>query len=103
MSKQIAKAKAEHSPTLNTILMVEETLKNMPDSVMKISELKRALPRKVNHNTLVKIVDYLDSANRIYVGRKGIVWLVNEDPKFRKMIKEAVSYDRLIRKSSGSP
>ena len=93
--------KTEHSPTLTTIRMVEGVLKNMPGSDMKISELKRALPRKVNHNTLMAVIDYLDECNRIYVGRKGITWLVNDSPKFRKALKNAISYDEMRRRLSG--
>ena len=101
MAKQIMKTRLEHSPTLDTILMVEDTLKNMPGSVMKISELKRALPRKVNHNTLMKVIDYLDESNKIAVGRKGICWLVNDSPKFRKALKNSISYEEILRKFSG--
>ena len=77
-----------HSPNLNTILMVEGTLQNMPDSVMTIAELKRALPRKVNHNTLKQILDYLDKSNKIYIGVRGITWVFNDSPILKKAIAE---------------
>ena len=35
----------EHSPTLNTVLMVEETLKTMNESVITLADLKRKIPR----------------------------------------------------------
>ena len=57
-------AKLEHSPTLNTVIMVENTLKNMNESVIKIAELKRRLPRQVNHNTLKVILEYLEKSNK---------------------------------------
>lgn len=94
------KAGAEHSPTLRTIKMVEKALRDMPGSVMKISELKRALPRKVNHNTLMEVIDYLDGCNRIYVGRKGITWLVNDSPQMRKALKNSISYEEARRRLS---
>lgn len=67
--------KVEHSPTLNTILMVEETLEKMRDRVMTVAELKRSLPRQVNHNTLMLILEYLEKSNKIYVGVRGITWI----------------------------
>ncbi len=71
MSKTI---KLEHTPTLNTILMIEETLKNMNESVT-IAGLKRKLPRQVNHNTLKVILEYLEKSNKIAVSLKGIAWM----------------------------
>jgi len=80
--------KLEHAPTLNTILMVENTLKNMDNSVITIAELKRILPKQINHNTLKTILDYLDTSNKIYMSVKGITWIYNTSPKLRKAIAE---------------
>jgi hypothetical protein len=85
MLKQIQKL--EHAPTLNTIIMVENTLKNMNESAIKISKLKTKLPKQVNHNTLMVILDYLEKSNKIYVGLKGITWIHNSTPNLRKAIK----------------
>lgn len=52
MSKNVQEYKLSHSPTLNTVLMVEHTLQNMNESVIKISEVKKRLPKQINHNTL---------------------------------------------------
>ena len=78
----------KHSPTLSTILMVEYTLKNMNESVITIAGLKKILPRKVNHNTLKEILDYLDKSNKIYINVKGIAWIQNDNPNLRKAIRE---------------
>ena len=48
----------EHAPNLNTVLMVEEILKEAGE-VISLAELKRRLPRKVMHQTLLTILDYL--------------------------------------------
>ena len=77
----------QHYPNLNTILMVEDTLKNMNYSVIKISQLKKILPRQVNHNTLIQILEYLEESNKIYVGIKGIVWTYNPSRKMAEAIK----------------
>ncbi len=69
--------KPEHFPTLNTVLMVEDTLKNMDESVISVADLKRKLPRQVNHNTLMIILQYLEESNKIAVTLKGITWIQN--------------------------
>jgi hypothetical protein len=78
MSKQILE-QLEHSPTLNTVMMVEETLKTANQSVVTVAELKRLLPRQVNHNTLKIILDYLERSNRIAVSLRGITWIHNSN------------------------
>lgn len=76
----------EHSPTLNTVLMVEGVLKNMNESVVTIAELKRKLPKQVNHNTLMIILDYLEKSNKIAVTLKGITWIHNTNVNMKKAI-----------------
>lgn len=80
----------EHSPTLNTVLMVEDTLKNMNESVITIAELKRKLPKQVNHNTLKIILEYLEESNKIAVSMKGITWIHNPNPNLRKAIAKGL-------------
>ena len=76
----------EHSPTLNTVLMVEDVLKNMNESVITIAELKRKLPKQVNHTTLMIILDYLEKSNKIAVTLKGITWIHNTNVNMKKAI-----------------
>ena len=80
----------EQGPTLNTVLMVENTLKNMNDSVISIAELKRKLPKQVNHNTLKVILEYLEESNKIAVSIGGITWIHNTNARLRKAIKEGL-------------
>ena len=76
----------EHAPTLNTVLMVEETLKNMKESVITIAELKRKLPKQINHNTLMTILIYLEESNKIAVTLKGISWIHNTNENMKRAI-----------------
>ncbi len=62
-----------HSPTLDTVLMVERTLQDAKE-VIKIAELKRRLPRKVMHQTLIRILNYLQASGKILITTKGVVW-----------------------------
>ena len=90
MPELIERKKLEHSPTLNTVFMVEETLKNMDESVITVAELKRRLPKQINHNTLKLILEYLEESNKIAVTMKGITWIHNTNPRLRKAIKEGI-------------
>ena len=86
MARQITTQKLEHSPMLNTVLMVEHTLKNMNESAVKIADLKRRLPKQINHNTLITILEYLEESGKIAVGLKGITWIHNPNLNLRKAI-----------------
>ena len=90
MSKTAQEYKLEHSPTLNTVLMVEHTLKNMDESIITIAGLKKILPQQVNHNTLMIILDYLEKSNKIAVTLKGITWIHNTNLRLRKAISEGL-------------
>ncbi|MFH0752592.1 MAG: hypothetical protein V1914_03240 [archaeon] len=85
-------AKIEHSPTLNTVIMVETTLKNMENSIMTIPELKRKLPKKVNHNTLMTILEYLEKSNKILMSVKGIIYTHTSPRIFKKMMAEGIEH-----------
>lgn len=87
---QETREKPKHWPTLNTVIMVEKTLKNMGESVITVAELKRRLPRQVNHNTLMLILQYLENSNKILTGLKGITWIHNTSFNLRKAIKEGI-------------
>lgn len=81
--------KMEHSPTLNTVIMVEKALENCKKGIITIAELKKILPKQINHNTLMTVLDYLDRSNKICFGAKGMTWIHNTNPNLRKAIREA--------------
>ena len=80
----------EQAPNLNTVIMVENTLKDMNESVITVAELKRKLPRQVNHNTLKIILEYLEISNKIVVTMRGITWIHNPNPNLQKAIAEGL-------------
>lgn len=80
----------EHAPTLNTVIMVENTLANAKDSIVSISLLKRMLPKQINHNTLKGILLYLEASNKIAVSINGITWIHNENPNLKKAISRGL-------------
>ncbi len=79
-----------HSPTLNTVFMVENALKDMDGSITTVAELKRKLPKQVNHNTLKVILEYLEESNKIAVTMKGITWIHTPNQKLRKAIEKGL-------------
>jgi hypothetical protein len=90
MAMSMSRAPYEHPPTLNTVIMVEEVLRNMDGSVITVAELKRRLPKKVNHNKLKTILRYLEESNKIAFTVDGITWIFNPNPNLRKAISKGL-------------
>ncbi|MEK6817050.1 MAG: hypothetical protein AABY09_05525 [Nanoarchaeota archaeon] len=78
-----------HYPSLKTVLMVEETLKNA-NKLLTREQLKKKLPKQVMHQTLNIILEYLEKSGKIIDGRKGILWIYNPSLKMDKAIKEGI-------------
>ena len=70
--------------------MVEDTLRNMNESIITVAQLKKILPRQVNHNTLMIILQYLEYSNKIAVTLRGITWIHNVNPNLRKAISKGL-------------
>ena len=81
--------KLAHSPTLNTVLMVENTLKKSGE-LLTLAELKRRLPKQVMHQTLLQVLDYLQLSGKIVIGTKGILWVFTERKELNDLIKRGV-------------
>lgn len=90
MSTYVNAPRLEHSPTLNTVLMVEQSLKDLDESVVTVADLKKKLPKQVNHNTLKVILEYLEESNKIAITMKGITWIHNPNPNIRKAISKGL-------------
>jgi len=86
MKQILRKKKLAHSPTLNTVLMVEDTLRNAGE-IITLAELKRRLPKKVMHQTLIHILDYLQLSGKIMIGTKGVLWVFTERKELDQLIK----------------
>ncbi len=86
MTQMIKQQGVIHWPTLNTVIMVEDTLKKMNESIISVAELKRKLPRQVNHNTLMLILEYLEKSNKIATTLRGITWIYNTNSNLKKAI-----------------
>lgn len=78
-----------HSPTLNTVMMVESILKDAQE-VITLAELKRRLPKKVMHQTLLQILDYLQLSGKIIIGTKGILWIFTDRKELDRLINKGI-------------
>jgi hypothetical protein len=75
-----------HYPQLDTVLMVEEFVKNHSGKYKRKS-LWQALPRKMMYQTFCVVLDYLLESGKIVADKKGIiVWIWNPEgiEKLRK-------------------
>lgn len=88
LSKQKGYTKLKQSPTLNTILMVEHALKSSDESVVKVAELKRMLPKQINHNMLKIVLEYLEESGKICASIKGITWVHNPSRKMQEELRK---------------
>lgn len=73
-----------HSPRLSTVIMVEKVLKEARE-IIKISELKRRLPKKVMHSTIIQILDYLQESGKVLITTKGVVWIYRPPAELEKL------------------
>ena len=72
-------AKKTHSPNLDTIQMIEQTIEEKHD-FRTITELYNTLPRGVQHATFKKVLTYLEESNKIAYDKNGAVfWIFVRD------------------------
>ena len=79
-----------HYPRLDTVMMVEETIRKL-DYYPTKTQLWKVLPKKVMYQTFCMIIDYLMEINKILIDKDGrIVWIWNPELVKRVMKKGLV-------------
>lgn len=78
-----------HEPQLDTILMVEKAIKEAETYPTK-KELWKCLPRQIQYQTFSRILEYLESSNKIVFDGRKIVWVFADNPKLKALIDESV-------------
>ena len=76
----------ERSPTLDTVLMVEETIKKHGGEFNR-TQLWKKLPRKVMWQTYVIIIDYLLHIGKIAADRNGTLCYIWNPKLAKKLMK----------------
>ncbi len=94
MSKKRVIEKHSHTnirfPNLNTIIMVENSLKKNKDMPLTTAELKKNLPKQIMHATLKVILEYLWKSGKIIYGPRGIQWIYSEPAHLKTMLDNAL-------------
>ena len=80
-----------HYPRLDTVLMVEDAIKNAPDYLTR-TEVWKSLPKKVMYQTFKTVIDYLIASRKIILTKdKKLMWIFADSPKSIKLVEESVS------------
>jgi len=75
-----------HSPTLESVLMVEKTIEKYSQECGKY-QLWKKLPKKMMYQTFLVILNYLKESGKIVIDKEGcIVWIWS--PKLIKKLEK---------------
>ena len=78
---------ALHSPTLESVIMVEKTIRKYSQQYGKY-QLWKKLPKKMMYQTFQVILDYLQESGKIMIDTDGcVIWSYNPS-RIRKLIQE---------------
>ena len=76
-----------HSPTLESVIMVERTIEKYTQEYGKY-QLWKKLPKKMMYQTFQLILDYLEKSGKIIIDKDGVViWTYNPE-RIKKLVKE---------------
>ena len=76
-----------HSPTLDSVLMVEKSIQKHSQECGKY-QLWRKLPKKMMYQTFQVILDYLEQSGKIMIDKDGcVIWTYNPQ-RIKKLISE---------------
>jgi len=76
-----------HSPTLDSVLMVEKAIQKHSQECGKYQLWKR-LPKKMMYQTFQVILDYLEQSGKIIIDKEGcVIWTYNPQ-RIKKLISE---------------
>ena len=78
--------------------MVERALKNA-EQILTKKQINEALENKVMWQTMEVILKYLEESGKIIIGKRGILWIYNENPLMKKLKGQVVDFqmDKKIR------
>jgi len=80
-----------HSPTLESVIMVEKTIQKHSQEYGKY-QLWKKLPKKMMYQTFQVILNYLERSGKIIIDKKGyVIWTYNP-----KRIKQLISEDLVV-------
>ena len=77
-----------HEPQLNTILMVENAIREAGTYPTK-KELLESLPKQIQYQTFNRILEYLESSNKIVFDGRKIIWVFADNPKLKALLEKS--------------
>lgn len=78
-----------HSPTLESVLMVERLIQDNSQEYGKYQLWKR-LPRKMMYQTYLVILDYLEQSGKILIDKDGVVMWTYNPQRIKRLIHEGL-------------
>jgi len=69
--------------------MVEKAIKESGSYPTK-KELLESLPKKIQYQTFNRIIEYLESSNKIMFNGREIIWIFPDNPKLKKLLESSV-------------
>jgi hypothetical protein len=84
--------KVLHEPQLDTILMVEKGIREAKSYPTK-KELWKSLPKQIQYQTLNRILEYLESSNKIVFDSRKIMWVFPDNPKLKELLESSVKLE----------
>ncbi len=79
-----------HSPRLDTILLIEDTIRKSPKDLTRTG-LYHVLAGRVMYQTLKVVLDYLEKSNKITYSGNKIVWIFTNN-KLDKAVSRGKEY-----------
>jgi len=81
--------KVLHEPQLDTILMIEKAIRDAKSYPTK-KELLASLPKQVQYQTYNRVLEYLESSNKIVLNGRQIVWVFPDNPKLKRLLDRSI-------------
>jgi len=78
-----------HEPQLDTILMVENAIREA-GSYPTRKELWKSLPKQIQYQTFLRVLEYLEGSNKIVFDGRRIVWIFPDNPKLKRLLETSV-------------
>jgi hypothetical protein len=78
-----------HSPTLESVIMVEKAIQKYSQECGKY-QLWKKLPKKMMYQTFQTILDYLEESGKVMIDKDGcLIWTYDPDG-IKKLLKSGV-------------
>lgn len=81
--------KTLHEPQLDTMLMVENAIREAKTYPTKMT-LYKSLPKQIQYQTFNRILEYLESSNKIVFDGHKIIWVFADNPKIKNLLENSI-------------